>query len=1010
MKQIFEICARITAAALMGLLLFCSIETQRSPSGNNQKTAVSFSLEIPHAAHPASRSLSPADEGHVATVDVLVFAGGQYRFTQAGYNITTISDSKKTFEVILPLGTYDLTIIANGRNAIQAAHFQLGDLKENVLYALEHALPAGTKWTSNEIPIWGQRNGVTIDQNTSFTGSNSFKLTRMISKIEVALEAAAAGVNNTNFAITSVRLYNYNTAGKLVPNLATGWDEVNNKVTTPHLAASPGKTLGPLVYTSADDPTGLYFTPGSVTNTIYTFEANAGSAAQRLTTTCIVVGGSYQGSGPETHFYRMDFAKTENQTTSYLPLLRNHRYGFKVRSITGPGFPTPEEAFTAGPVNIEANVIEWNEGDITQIVFDDQYILGVSHSRFELSNNAHTILSTDNILKVFTDYPTGWTATVSTNNWLTINPTQGPVSGQMYDMHLLAGANTGAERTACIYIKAGRLTYMVTVVQLPAAPGIITVTPNEWLLPHTIPSNANYNLTISCKKSDGTNDPNAPWTLTSADPSWCRLSASPSTPFSNANTSISGAGPGTLYLIAANNTSMSPRTTVIYKDALPSNVVTNVIQWGNPGTITDNEGGGTPPVDATTYVGAFWRANEKGERIIRINLSANSANWGTWSATVMWMDGRWGSGEGVILDTNMLDNTSLSNRGISFTSASNPDAYGTPEDYPVTGYQTTVSGQVVNGYISFRIGLKSLYTPVAGHPARYAVILLSYANTSKHQKIFLRQGEGADYLMTNSDPVSTGGLSARTKCKPFLPYNLTADNLDSQVAINGGKLTLYPTQSGAFFQWTNVSIYNSRTRWAWNPYTTSAASGWSDWSSSSDWSVLSATHETCPAGYRRPNDGAITGDEPCTNISNSELRQSLLLKPKTGYNYASEITNSLWGYYADGFFDRRQLVNGSGSQAVSTTVSSGSRDIAHIGRLFFNPVASSDHYNASLFFPAAGLRFYSNGDYYGSGNESTFWSASKSDVFSLAFIVRNDHAGPWRAERGNGYPIRCVKE
>ena len=481
------------------ILLFatsCSKEREimRNRSENDKETSVLFLLEIPGAAHPATRSLSNADEGIVSTIDVMVFASGQYRFTQTAYNVTSISDSKKTFEVKLPLGTYDLAIIANGRSNIQAGNFLYGQAKAIVLNTLEHSLSAGIKWTSNQIPMWGARDGVTIDEHTSLTGANAIKLTRMISKIELALEAAAAGTNNDNFAITSVRLYNYNTAGKLVPDLATGWDNTGNKATAPHLPATTGKTLGPLVYTSADDPTGTFFTPSSVTNTIYTFEAAAGSVGTRLGNTCVVVGGSYKGSGSDTHFYRMDFVGIENTTSTYLSLLRNHKYTFKVRTITGPGFPTPEEAFSAGPVNIEADVIEWNEGNMNHVVFDDQFILSVSRDKFDFFRNACNSEEYDNVLFVFTDYEnpvpsavSGWyiekivdPATDAPVSWLTATPDHNAPNISTKVLLTYTENNTGDDRYAVIWIAAGRLRFPVHIKQNMLLPiGINIVNPAD---------------------------------------------------------------------------------------------------------------------------------------------------------------------------------------------------------------------------------------------------------------------------------------------------------------------------------------------------------------------------------------------------------------------------------------------------------------------------------------------------------------------------------------------------
>jgi hypothetical protein len=413
-----------------------------------------------------------------------------------------------------------------------------------------------------------------------------------------------------------------------------------------------------------------------------------------------------------------------------------------------------------------------------------------------------------------------------------------------------------------------------------------------------------------------------------------------------------------------------------------------------------------PPADVVTYAGAFWKANEKGERLIRIDMGANAANHGAWTAKVAWLDPRWTSGNGVVLDRNMIDVQSLANRGISFSTDMNPND---PEGYTVDN-NSSVNGMVdaSNRFIFFRIGLKSYYSPSATYPARYGVILLSYSNNTKQQRIFLRQGEDADYVMNSSDPVNTGGLTQRNKSAKFTTRNLTALTLDDQLPLRGAIFTEYPSQAGAMFQWAHPSNDPplGRLRWAWNPYTTPATS-WQVFGTSKFWNDLKDTEEVSPQKYRRPNDGLITTYASSTDISQSEFRQSLYRNPGTGYNQNIETTNSLWGYYADGFFDRRRIVNG-------TTVASGDPKVAYVGRLFYNPIINSDRYNASLFFPAAGYRNHSNGNIDAAGTDGMYWSSSVNNDggtdYGCFLWIRSDLTSPWREDKTSALSIRAVAE
>jgi hypothetical protein len=533
-------------------------------------------------------------------------------------------------------------------------------------------------------------------------------------------------------------------------------------------------------------------------------------------------------------------------------------------------------------------------------------------------------------------------------------------------------------------------------------------------LPSAIPSNAQYELNVACRFSDGTEAAALQWTLTSKDPAWCRLSLSPTTPFASATTSVTGTGSKKVYVIAQNNTAVNPRSTVIYRQGVQTDVATNVTQWDDIGSLTDNEGFGTIPTDIITYVGAFWRANQIGERVIKIDMGSNGNNLGDWTATVVWMDPRWTGNDRVVL---------------ALGESNDPNIYkatpGNAENYRVQGYNTSVSGKVISknpweSHIRFRIGLTSTYTPTAQYPARYAIVLLSYANNTKQYKIFLRQGEDADYLFMPSDPVSGAGITSRSKAQMFTTCNLTAGTLDARAdkagttGSNPAVFADYPTQAGAFFQWANetAGTLKGGMRWAYAPHVNGTYNANFTFTTTRLWSAIGADNEVSPKGYRRPTDGITNGNEACTNAANSEFRQSLFRNPKTGYNNLGDISNSVYGYYADGFFDRREI-KPSPTGTYYTAVAVGTRDIAYVGRLFFNVIPGSDRYNASLFFPSAGSLDSRDGKLLTCGVEGTYWSSSKSDAYGLALIVRKigtqNSACMWRADVTEGFSLRSVK-
>ena len=149
----------------------------------------------------------------------------------------------------------------------------------------------------------------------------------------------------------------------------------------------------------------------------------------------------------------------------------------------------------------------------------------------------------------------------------------------------------------------------------------------------------------------------------------------------------------------------------------------------------------------------------------------------------------------------------------------------------------------------------------------------------------------------------------------------------------------------------------------------------------------------------------------------SEIRQSLYKTPDNDFYGAEapsviEHENSLWGFYADGFFDRMSLVsspNGSDSTTVgfnSSNISSiDNARVAYAGMLFYNPETK-----ASLFFPAAGTRSNTNGALENSGALGSYWTSTYNGNNGWAYSFTPSsfyiYSG---ARQSSGASVRCVK-
>lgn len=138
-----------------------------------------------------------------------------------------------------------------------------------------------------------------------------------------------------------------------------------------------------------------------------------------------------------------------------------------------------------------------------------------------------------------------------------------------------------------------------------------------------------------------------------------------------------------------------------------------------------------PPVDAIEQeainnlnIDAVWMADQTGERLVDIPSGADNGDW-----TAIVAEGE----EWIHLDTRA--STATDDMGV--------DDPSFDEIHIVTGNLKSVGGTVgiASPGIYFRIGLNSYYTPTEEAPARYGIVLLSYANHTKMQLIRIRQGE-----------------------------------------------------------------------------------------------------------------------------------------------------------------------------------------------------------------------------------------------------------------------------
>ncbi|MDR2890273.1 MAG: FimB/Mfa2 family fimbrial subunit [Alistipes sp.] len=497
------------------------------------------------------------------------------------------------------------------------------------------------------------------------------------------------------------------------------------------------------------------------------------------------------------------------------------------------------------------------------------------------------------------------------------------------------------------------------------------------------------------------------WRQTAALPSWLEMTPG-ATALANAETATDIVF-GSVQSNDATNASIRKATLVYVAGSLRKEVT--VIQLPAAEKVVDNV-----PTGVNKYAGAFWRADQTGERIIRVErASSGGVMDGKWEAVVL------GGADWVVLDAKPSSDGNLGwLDGATPAQVDNGGDAGFDRLHPVTGSASYVSGSLNagTGEVYFRIGLKNKHIVTDRVPARYATVLVSYGDGVYSQLLYLRQGEDPDYLMRRTDPVSSGGVTRRKAAVKFSPYNLTAETVGAQVnraddpaGANPARFTDYPSQAGAFFQWMSD---NETVRTAWDPVSPSIT-GWKETPSKAGfWDTWSADNETCPLGYTlssgekvdffRPTDGPtdkMTDPHTAADMEISQMRQSLfrdldLARPE----------KMVPGYYADGFFDRRRIV-ASPTGTANSAVSTDGLDVAYRGVVVANPASG-----ASMFLPSAGYRMRNTpgGDLVGAGETSRYWTSTKA--LQNPWAVEITYSGLSGIDPtytvNMGYSVRCI--
>lgn len=341
------------------------------------------------------------------------------------------------------------------------------DLRSQVFIKID------SKWNLNRaIPMWGE-DAFSFSAPDASAIVADLSLVRMLARVDVGLNYKDNTINADklglpNFRLHAVKVYNTHESGQLLPNLGS-FSVTGKKVSIekPSVPLSASK-LDAYEVSAKDSTRGFE-------KEIYLFEQDnqIDDNTFKVGRPCILVQGSYiTDTGIIRGWYRIDFYNFSS-SMQFSNILRNTLYRFNIKSVSGPGFASPNDALNSISSNITVDLQAY---DLTQndIVFDGQYFLSVNKS--ELFFYEDKITADFNFT---TDYKQGWTIE-NLNKDIEVSPSSGtevtPVISVTWKLL------PTAREDKPIYIKAGNLKKEIILRYMnEKAPGYLerfTLTPS----------------------------------------------------------------------------------------------------------------------------------------------------------------------------------------------------------------------------------------------------------------------------------------------------------------------------------------------------------------------------------------------------------------------------------------------------------------------------------------------------------------------------------------------------
>lgn len=405
-----------------------------------------------------------ASEDAIYTVDLLVFdASDASNEGEAEYLYSRYAwlKSGSTYRAVLKEGEkLNVYFAINARSLIDAMNsdmasgttYTYADVKEMLVMSTS---PDQISLT-NGLPMWGMALNRTItDAATNNLGT--IKLLRSVASTDITITASDFTLAKGHIVYGADKGYFPYSSTNVSTDFQTLLPEAPGTITT--------------IKEWNSTPT----VANQINNVFYMYENDADGTGTKKQTK-VILEGVWTGTGGSgrTTFYPLAFRDPVSNAKHKVK--RNFKYVIVITSVNGDGFGTLDEAKDAEDVNMDYEIIEWNQNNDGDIHIDGTKYFSISSKSAVLSSQTGAVselvfktnYALGDILMKYNESDTGVADVIDTHNRFKVEVLTKTVDGNTYTcFQITAKQGYGtSDNPATLIVTVGRIKFVIDMKQV----------------------------------------------------------------------------------------------------------------------------------------------------------------------------------------------------------------------------------------------------------------------------------------------------------------------------------------------------------------------------------------------------------------------------------------------------------------------------------------------------------------------------------------------------------------